>query len=499
MNLLTDPDHCGRCDSPCGADAQCLGGSCVGIVNLRAPEDFHGFVLTDGAYRLRWVDTNTDEETYLLEQRDPSESDFTLLAELPADATEFVDTAFIQSVGTIYRLRAEALELQGPAVSVDSSHKLWTYISILNFDSTAWDTWPPEENYENLISYRIPYRLEGYGDSENLDVVVLGDAYGDIGSIYAHARTYESDIFPQPELAMNDVNTYKDFFDWVVAEHPGQRYLVEYLGIGVGVAVQEGFLGFDDTSGSVGLSPAEVADVLRHLADSSGRPVDLFCICTPFNQMIESAYAMRGAVQYIVASEATGECGFPPLSVLGPEQDLSPRNLAIGAVDVNELTSDPESNFIVSAVDVDAAADVVAALDVLAVLLLDLLDADPQIADEIRTAAGEAQSMAVPNTSGTSGVFVDVYDLCAKIDTTLSNPDVHNACYEIVTLLTDSFVVRNLVFNPLGDYPDAHGISIYHPNPDYSTYWTGAVEGYKSLAFATDTQWDEYIFTLYPP
>jgi hypothetical protein len=67
-----------------------------------------------------------------------------------------------------------------------------------------------------------------------------------------------------------------------------------------------------------------------------------------------------------------------------------------------------------------------------------------------------------------------------------------------MAVIEDALVVRLAVTDEPGSYPDAHGISIFHPNPRTPGYLPGSPAHYAALGFAQGTAWDEYLFALYP-
>jgi hypothetical protein len=494
VDAAGDPLHCGGCGIICATGEECRDGSCASQTTLHAPDDFHGMVV-GGSYQLRWVDTNVEEERYLLERRGADDTTFTVLAELAPDTTEFLDTGFAGAAGFVYRLAAAAEEQQGEPALCNSAHKLWTYIRIVDYD----DLWGSEgPTMDELVTGHVTYGLELAAGDDNLDLVLLGDSYGNEGAIYAHAQKGGSDIIPQPELDMGSVATYRDFFDWVIAEHPGQRYVIDYWGHGGGVSLPSGTLGYDKTAGGGGLNSDQVAEMLGYLAEQSGARIGIFYLCTCLNQMFENAYAWRNAVEYVVAGETTVGCAYQPIDALAGNEAMSVAELAAATVAGFEGVASQGFDVVYSAVDTDYVAEAAAVLNELAQQLQAYASADPSHADQLRLVAGEAQSMENPTMQSYESAYLDLYDFCDHLVAATDDSAIQGSCAQLKTLLDGDLVIRMARTDAEGAYPQAHGLSIYHPNPRFPYYLTGTPEHYAGLSFARDTAWDEYITQLYP-
>jgi len=490
----SDPEHCGGCGIVCGAGQECLDGSCANSVMLHAPDDFHGMVIGD-SYQLRWVDTNVAEDRYLLERRGAQDDDFTVLAELAPDTSEYLDTTFDGAAGYVYRLVAAAEEQQGEAALCNSAHKLWTYIRIIDYD----DLWGSEgPTMDELVTGHLTYGLELAAGDANLDLVLLGDSYGNEGTIYAHAQKGGSDILDQPELDMGSVATYRDFFDWVIAEHPGQRYVIDYWGHGGGVSLESGTLGYDKTADGDGLSSDQVGEALGYLAEQSGGRIGIFYLCTCLNQMFENAYAWKDAVQYVVAGESTVGCAYQPIDALSGNETMTVAELAEATVAGFEGVGSQGFDVVYSAVDTDYVAEAATLLDTLAQQLQAYASAEPSHAEQLRSVAGEAQSMANPYMQSYESAYLDLYDFCDDLIASLDDPAIQSSCANLRTLIANELVLSYVITDSAGAYPQAHGISIYHPNARFPHYLPGTPQHYASLSFAQDTGWDEYINQLYP-
>ncbi|MBW2700507.1 MAG: hypothetical protein JRF33_06775 [Deltaproteobacteria bacterium] len=479
----------------CSANGErCVGGRCISP--LLPPEDFHGLhVGTD--YRLRWQDPNRDEEHYLLERKADAESDYVLLAELAQDTTEYLDVDFSDSANYRYRLSAIRAAEQSDSVLVNAAFPLWTYIRIVDYDSVWGGEGTAEEEYNNLIEGHWTWDLEWLGANENLSLVMLGDALGDGGSVYAGVDSVSgSTLIEQPELQMDVVSTYEAFFDWVLLNYPAQRYVVEYWGHGGGTAYPAGTLGYDDTSGGDGLTLAEMADVLGYLAEGSGRRVDLLYLCTCLNGMFESAYEWRHAIRWFVAGETSVGCVVQPLEKLMGHEEISVRELAQATVDGFDDWVDEEFRIVYSAVDTDFASAMAELLDQLAQSLLSYIDESSANLNSVRDVAEHVQCMD-GQVGSIFSAYIDLYDFCDDLSVAVEDPDIQAQCVDIMTLLEGQLVL-DFVQLTAKDWDEAHGISIYHPNARFHDNWPGMQAYYQGHSLSVDTYWDDYLMALYP-
>ncbi len=499
VDLQTDPEHCGDCERVCDPDQTCVGGQCFSpsLPPLLPPKELHGLHV-GGDYQLRWEDPNDDESHYLLERRADTENDYTTLAELDPDTTEYLDQAFSPGAGYHYRLRATRGTDQSAPVTLDSALPLWTYIRIVDYDGVWGGEGSPADELTKLIDSHLTWGLELYGADENMTLVLLGDAYGDGGSIYAAVESgADTTLIHQPELQMDVISTYEDFFDWVVLNHPGQRYVIDYWGHGGGVSLPEGTLGYDDTSGGDGLTPADVATVLGYLTNLTGRQVDLFYLCTCLNGMFENAYEWRHVIRWFVAGETTVGCAVNPLQVLKGHEDMTTQDLAQATVDGFEEWANQGFNVVYSAVNTRHATAMGDLLDQLGQALITYTELGNTERDIVINVAANTQSAGDPLYASYDLAYLDLYDFCDDLTGAVDAPDIDAVCADIMTLL-DGQLVLSFVRTDPGDFDEAYGLSIYHPNTRFHQTWPGMPAYYQSHALSQDTHWDDYLLTLYP-
>ncbi len=458
---------------------------------LNDPSGFEGLIVDEG-YQLRWADGNEVEVSHELQRRLPDQDDFQPLAAVEPGSTSHLDEDFDADAPPLYRVRATQGERVSEWAELDASVPYWTYMRLIGYDSLWGDEGPTRQE---LVSWHLTYDMtEKAADAPNIEFLLLGDWYGDEGSIYAHTGPDGAEFVELDELNTGDVATYEAFFDWAVANHPGQHYVVSYWSHGGGSAMARGSrdIGYDDTDDD-SLDPEEMGASLRYLAGLAGDQVDVFSVCACLTQMVENAYALRDAVRFFVAGESVVGCGCDVLDVFWDDPDQTPRQIADATVGAHGSEMYP-NDVVFASVDVSRALRMADEFDALAISLEEYALAGEEYADELREAADAAQNMNYVSYPNAYGEYLDVVHLCEQLEQ-LDGGTAAARAQSVREFVTDELLTSVMLQNDLsGLYEDAHGISIFHPTP--SSDWFDA-ESYGALSFCQDTYWDEYLGVLY--
>jgi hypothetical protein len=450
------------------------------------PQDFFGLATADG-YRLSWHDPVADEDWYVLE-RITGTGAAEQVSIIDRSASSYTDPDFSETDPPAYRLCSVGAGVTGGCVTCDASLPTWTYIRIIGYDALWGQDEPTRSDVLSHLSSMSRSRRD------NLNLVLLGDWYGDEGSLWGNITSFSYETIDQDELNMGDPQTYRDFFDWVVANHPGQRYAVSYWSHGSGAIAKSAgataaakAIGFDSTDEDQ-LDPDETAEVMRYLAEATGRPVEVFFACTCLTGMVENAYALRDSVRYLVAGESVVGCGCDVLEVLDDALDRSARWLANRNV-ACQPTSYYQKDIVYAATDLGQMESLATMLDELAWLLMKQTAAEPGFLAELRTITEDTEDMGFTENPVYCDAYLDLVDLCTRLST-VTDPAVAARAEQIRDFVEQqvitSFVIQN---DDQGLYSNAHGLSIYHPTDEFPTYYGS----YGSLSFARDTRWDEYL------
>ena len=459
-------------------------------VELRAPVDLEGLFVEDG-YQLRWTDSNAGASSWQILNRGSMAETFVEIGQVEPDTTSFVDAGYAADVEPVYQVCAVDGERTGECAELDSTQRYWTYIRIIGYDSLWGDSGPTREE---LIGWHLTWDMtQKAATADNFNLLLMGDWYGDEGSIWAHASPSGNEIVEVDEINTGDVDDYRAFFDWVVDGYPGQHYVVSYWSHGGGSAVNvDTAIGYDDTDAD-SLDPEETGEALRYLADLTGRQVEVFSACACLTQMVENAYALRDAVRYFVAGETVVGCGCDTLDVFWDQPDQSAREIADATVAAHHSSEYP-NDVVFASVDLAEARSMAEELDALALALSDYAGRGETELEALRTAAGATQNMNYVTSPNVYSEYIDVVDLCDQLDT-LGDETVSAAASSVRDFIETDLLTSVMVQNDYeGLYPDAHGISILHPTPAYA-WWDE--ESYSSLSFCEDTAWDEYIKGLF--
>jgi len=460
-------------------------------VELRAPVDLEGLYVDDD-YQLRWTDSNSGASGWQVLNRGAGADTFVEIGRVVAGTTAYLDTEYDADVEPVYQVCAVDGDRSGECAELDSTVRYWTYIRIIGYDSLWGDEGPTREQ---LIGWHLTWDMtEKAASADNFNLLLLGDWYGDEGSIWAHASATGNEIVEVDEINTGDVDDYRAFFDWAVDGYPGQHYVVSYWSHGGGSAVNlDTAIGYDDTDAD-SLDPEETGEALRYLADLTGRQVEVFSACACLTQMVENAYALRDAVRYFVAGETVVGCGCDALDVFWEEPDQSARQIADATVAAHHSDQYP-NDVVFASVDLAEARSMAEEFDALALALSDYAGRGQAELEALRDAAGAAQNMNyMPGYPNIYSEYLDVVDLCDQLDT-LGDETVSAAAASVRDFVQTDLLTSVMHQNDYeGLYPDAHGISILHPIPAYGWY---DEEAYESLSFCQDTAWDEYIKGLF--
>jgi hypothetical protein len=82
--------------------------------------------------------------------------------------------------------------------------------------------------------------------------------------------------------------------------------------------------------------------------------------------------------------------------------------------------------------------------------------------------------------------YIDIYHFAQNVSEAKVNASTLQAAQALMDALDDAIIWHG---HGLSSYSDEHGLSIYFPDEDYSS-WDPA---YLDLAFAADTAWDDLV------
>jgi hypothetical protein len=119
-----------------------------------------------------------------------------------------------------------------------------------------------------------------------------------------------------------------------------------------------------------------------------------------------------------------------------------------------------------------------------------LADAVSDFAQELTAAGGRNLPTVVDALWGTLYFedydYIDLYHFAENIIDEQISQEVSATAQAVIDALEQTVIASD---TGLAGYNDAHGLSIYFPDKDYSVY----DQDYANLPFSADTVWDEFI------
>ena len=282
------------------------------------------------------------------------------------------------------------------------------------------------------------------------------------------------------ELNMGDPVTLENFIKWGIKKFPSSRYAVIIWDHGSGwkkksVKAVKG-VAVDDTDGSDYLTNAELESALSNALAATGvASIDLIGFDACLMQMTEVAYYLGDYADVMVGSEETEPVDGWTYDVWLADLALDPLmdGSSLGEKIVQAYHDDSSSNSTLSAVDLSFGNSLATSVDAFAGSLI----------SNYGTYSTEIDNARIKSLSFNDPEYIDLYHFAERILASAVPASLQTAAQGVMDSVDDA-VIKNLVQAP--DYLNAHGLSIYYPVGGY-------VSGYDSLAFAQDTQWDDFV------
>ncbi len=416
---------------------------------------------------------------------------------------------------------------QNPDVNILA---LWDRCSLLSADRL--ECLDKDEGIENTRLYRVEY-----DDSD-----LISSPVQEVG-------------WNPGELDMGDPNTLVNFVTWARTNYPAEYYFLSILDHGGGwsptfpdssnqrltaLSLQDHFiplrrsyhifggtgLSWDFSNDYDYLSTAEMRRAFSSMTLEGTERIDVVFYDACLAGMIEEAYEIEDYINYFISSENEAWGSMPYDQYLNSiTATTQPKELAEAVV--NEytaslpLTGHPST---ISAVDLAAITDVSLAVDHLARMMTNGLNS-AETALQIRDAYLLTQKFDYdsdfrlePETDG----YVDLYHLAVQIQENVADTAILAAAQAVTDALASGespFIIAEkhrsgypwAITEPLEywNLDNAYGISIYLPLGQDLQMILESEEGVTktvkvrdwyvdtNLAFAANTQWDEFIAAYY--
>ena len=355
----------------------------------------------------------------------------------------------------------------------DTTGSSWTFLVYMAADNDL------EEHAHVDLS-----EMTSVGSTNNVNVLVVFDGVSPNDSRYYRVQKDELVVQEQPsELNMGDPDTLKAAASWAYSNYPADRYALVLWSHGTGwhkgsKGATYKYICEDYSGGDDWLNNTELDSALAWIRNNTdANPINLMGFDACLMQMIEIAYYIKDDARVLVGSQenesVNGWDYAGVLDALVANPSMTPD--ALGTTIAQTFVAIPDATQ--------------SALDLTKVQAL--ADAVDTLADELVKVGGigyyKVQNALYEACYFSDWDYIDLYDFADKIIDQDVNNDTTSAAQGVKSAV-ENCVIYSGVGAGYGDL-DAHGVSIYFPDPDFSVFDIG----YLDLAFAQDTDWDDVI------
>lgn len=290
------------------------------------------------------------------------------------------------------------------------------------------------------------------------------------------------------ELNMAAPETLTDFVQWAVQTYPADHYLLALWDHGRGWQTTTArTLGLDREIRAINIDQTDggemsLADLTLALEQSPHLDVVLLDAC--LMGMLEVAYSVRNCADIMLASEENVPVPGQPYQTtlwrITSNPGMSPLQLSRTVVDeyMGYYLPGSSTTLTYSAISLTSLDALVSAADQLA----DAILRDPSAWPSVRTA--QEQTQRFDYDKGSYIYYKDLYDFASRLNSVVFSAEIRSSCQAVMAAVNDTVLYQR---NSGGKVANAHGVSIYLPDSGRM------LNSYRSLAFAQDTSWDEFL------
>lgn len=295
------------------------------------------------------------------------------------------------------------------------------------------------------------------------------------------------------EMDMGDPETLRHFVSWALEEYPADLTYLNIANHGKGT---QG-IAWDAQSSSF-LPVSELSEALN--SATNGQPIDVLHYDACLMAMFEGAYDVRGAADYLVASQNLAWSLFAFTDYANAAADASsPRDFASDIAQIYHESLTIESDGYpdtISAIDLSQIEQVNERLNELVAAL------DPNLhLTALREARTDTQKFDSRNyyQIDNQDEYLDLYDLALKIQERIADSTVQAGTQALMESIEEAVIVEHHfsdeAYGRHWDVENAHGLSIYFPSAPSS----GAESDYQRylndqlFTFTQESQYDELL------
>nr|HPM75736.1 clostripain-related cysteine peptidase [bacterium] len=346
----------------------------------------------------------------------------------------------------------------------------WTFIVYMAGDNS-------------LYSYALDdlNEMKAVGTSADVNILVVFDGtFNNDSRIYKVTQNNLQVLNNPGELNMGDPNTVKTYVTALINNFPAQRTALIYWNHGSGWHEDgEPAVPYKDVcqDGSDWLTNTELDGAMQYVrSNTSVGKFEIVGFDACLMQMIEIAYYLKDDANYMIGSEETeGAQGWDySASLQYLVNNPTMTTIAFGTKIVDSYLASPDATL--SVLKMDQLSNLATKVDALADLL-----------NNVGGASNSDVLNALRDTLYFSDYdYIDLYHFASNIKSKNISTAINTAADNLMSAVNSAVAYAD--YGQWG-YGDAHGVSIYFPDP----YWSSYDSAYGNLSFAQDTNWDDVI------
>jgi len=363
-----------------------------------------------------------------------------------------------------------------PVSAAPRAEKEWTWMVFLNADN-------------NLDSFGVQDQDEmaKVGSNDWLNIVSLIDREKGPATLNYIEKGKVTPVKEMGELDMGDYKLLIQFVKDMVAQYPAKHYALIMWNHGSGWKTKPGDnilkgISYDDSTGNH-ITTNQLSLVTSEIKKTLGRNLDIFSMDACLMQMAEVSYAMKGDIDYLVASEETEPgAGYPYDGILNSlKKDSTPAEFCKSWVAAYAASYNGGSQ--------GSSASTQSALDMNKFdALIDAINgfAKASIAGnfgaQFKDAIGKVQKFYYRTN-------IDLPHLVSLLKTTIKDEAFLTAANKLEAAMNAAIIANGTTGTTM---KNAKGLAVFFPTTSYSF-----APEYMDLAYAKDTMWDEMLQDYY--
>ncbi|HOY67683.1 MAG TPA: clostripain-related cysteine peptidase [Candidatus Ozemobacteraceae bacterium] len=363
-----------------------------------------------------------------------------------------------------------------PASAAPRAEKEWTWMVFLNADN-------------NLDSFGVQDQDEmaKVGSNDWLNIVSLIDREKGPATLNYIEKGKVTPVKDMGELDMGDYKLLTQFVKDMAAQYPAKHYALIVWNHGSGWKNKPGDnimkgISYDDSTGNH-ITTNQLTLVTSEIKKALGRNLDIFSFDACLMQMAEVAYAMKGDVDYIVASEETEPgAGYPYDGILATlKKDMTPAEFCKTWVAAYTASYNNGSQ--------GSSASTQSALDMSKFdAMIDAINgfAKASIAGSYGAQFKDALAKVQKFYYRTN---IDLPHLVSLLKTTIKDEAFLTAANKLEVAMADAILANGTNGSTM---KNAKGLAVFFPNTSYSFS-----SDYLALDYAKNTLWDEMVQDFY--